>query len=114
VITGFRLALGGAQQKYGVRPDLTVLGKALGAGLPIGAVSGSREMLEPIVSGAVSQRGTYNGHPLSVAAAVACLDYLAADAHTIYPRMEAQAVRLRLSQSRYRTRTWQSQLDWND
>jgi len=92
VITGFRLALGGAQQKYGVRPDLTVLGKALGAGLPIGAVSGSREMLEPIVSGAVSQRGTYNGHPLSVAAAVACLDYLAADAHTIYPRMEAQAV----------------------
>jgi glutamate-1-semialdehyde 2,1-aminomutase len=91
VITGFRLALGGAQQRYGVRPDLTVLGKALGAGMPISAVSGRREILEPIVSGAVSQRGTYNGHPLSVAAAVAAVDYLTANADSIYPRMEAYA-----------------------
>jgi glutamate-1-semialdehyde 2,1-aminomutase len=91
VITGFRLALGGAQQKYGVRPDLTVLGKALGAGMPISSVSGSRDLLDPIVAGVVSQRGTYNGHPLSVAAAVACLDYLTAYADSIYPHMEAQA-----------------------
>jgi glutamate-1-semialdehyde 2,1-aminomutase len=91
VITGFRLGLGGAQQRYGVAPDVTVLGKALGAGLPIGAVSGSADMLEPIVAGTVSQRGTYNGNPLSVAAAVACLDFLAGHADEIYPRMEAYA-----------------------
>jgi glutamate-1-semialdehyde 2,1-aminomutase len=88
VITGFRMALGGAQHRYGVAPDITVLGKALGAGLPISAVSGSAAMLEPIVSGAVSQRGTYNGNPLSAAAAVACLDHLTANANDIYPRME--------------------------
>jgi glutamate-1-semialdehyde 2,1-aminomutase len=91
VITGFRLALGGAQEKYGVQPDLTVLGKALGAGMPISAVSGRAQLLEPIASGAVSQRGTYNGHPMSVAAAVACIDYLSTYADTIYPHMEAHA-----------------------
>ena len=91
VITGFRLGLGGAQERYGIRPDLVVLGKALGAGLPIAAVSGSADMLDPIVSGEVSQRGTYNGNPLSVAAAVACLDYLAAHAADVYPRMERHA-----------------------
>lgn len=91
VITGFRLGLGGAQQRYGVTPDLTVLGKALGAGLPISAVTGSAAMLEPIASGAVSQRGTYNGNPLSVAAAVACLDHLAENAGVFYPRMSVYA-----------------------
>jgi glutamate-1-semialdehyde 2,1-aminomutase len=91
VITGFRLALGGAQERYGVTPDLTVLGKALGAGLPISAVTGSAAMLQPIVSGAVSQRGTYNGNPLSVAAAIACLDHLAAHADDFYPRMDRYA-----------------------
>ncbi|HTP99092.1 MAG TPA: aspartate aminotransferase family protein [Casimicrobiaceae bacterium] len=91
VITGFRMALGGAQARYGVAPDLTVLGKALGAGLPISAVAGSSRMLAPIASGAVSQRGTYNGNPMSVAAAVACLDHLEANASDIYPRMERYA-----------------------
>ncbi len=91
VITGFRLALGGAQARYGVAPDLTVLGKALGAGMPVSAVAGHRAMFAPIVSGAVSQRGTYNGFPLGVAAGVACLDYLGAHAGEIYPRMERQA-----------------------
>jgi len=94
VITGFRLGLGGAQERYGVRPDLTVLGKALGAGFPISAVCGSTDLFAPIVSGAVSQRGTYNGNPISVAAAVACLDHLAAHAAVIYPRMEQQAIAL--------------------
>lgn len=94
VITGFRLGLGGAQERYGVRPDLTVLGKALGAGFPIASVSGSADLLAPIVSGAVSQRGTYNGNPMSVAAAVACLDHLAANAADIYPRMERQAIEI--------------------
>jgi len=91
VITGFRLAPGGAQARYGVEADITVLGKALGAGMPISAVSGSAAMLEPIVSGEVSQRGTFNGHPLSVAAALACLDHLAQHAGDIYPRMEGHA-----------------------
>ena len=91
VITGFRLAPGGAQARYGVEADLTVLGKALGAGMPISAVSGSAAMLDPIVTGYVSQRGTFNGHPLSVAAALACLTHLATHADDIYPRMEAYA-----------------------
>lgn len=91
VITGFRLALGGAQARYGVAPDLTVLGKALGAGMPVSAVSGRRAMFEPIVRGAVSQRGTYNGFPPALAAAAACLDYLGANANTLYPRMERHA-----------------------
>jgi glutamate-1-semialdehyde 2,1-aminomutase len=91
VITGFRMAPGGAQARYGVEADITVLGKALGAGMPISAVSGSEAMLEPIIEGRVSQRGTFNGHPLSVAAASACLDHLARNADDIYPRMEAYA-----------------------
>jgi len=91
VITGFRLALGGAQARYGVAPDLTVLGKALGAGMPVSAVAGRRAMFEPIVKGKVSQRGTYNGFPPAVAGAVACLDYLTAEAATLYPRMEGYA-----------------------
>jgi glutamate-1-semialdehyde 2,1-aminomutase len=91
VITGFRMAPGGAQARYGVEADITVLGKALGAGMPISAVSGSEAMLEPIIDGRVSQRGTFNGHPLSVAAASACLDYLARNAGDIYPRLEAYA-----------------------
>lgn len=91
VITGFRLGLGGAQALHGVTPDLTVLGKALGAGLPISAVTGPAPMMEPMVAGAVSQRGTYNGNPLSTAAAIACVDYLAENAADVYPRMERYA-----------------------
>lgn len=91
VITGFRLALGGAQARYGVAPDLTVLGKALAAGMPISAVSGRREAFAPLVSGVVSQRGTYNGFPPAVAAGVACIDQLAAHADTLYPRIEGYA-----------------------
>ncbi len=56
IITGFRLALGGAQEKYAVAPDITVLGKALGAGLPIGAVSGTREVMRPIATGELFHR----------------------------------------------------------
>lgn len=91
VITGFRLAQGGAQSRYGVAPDLTVLGKALAAGMPISAVSGRRDVFAPLIGGAVTQRGTYNGFPPAVAAGVACLDYLAEHADTLYPRMEQHA-----------------------
>lgn len=94
VITGFRMALGGAQEYYGVLPDLTVLGKALGAGLPIGAVCGNRSAMEPVAGGAVVHRGTFNGHPLSMAAGIACLGVLREDAASMYPRMEGFAALL--------------------
>ncbi|SEL79057.1 glutamate-1-semialdehyde 2,1-aminomutase [Bosea lupini] len=94
VITGFRLALGGAQERYGVTPDLSVLGKALGAGLPISAVSGSRAAMEILSSGRLMHRGTFNGNPLSVAAAIACLKVLQAERGEIYPRMEGFAAQL--------------------
>ena len=94
VITGYRLSLGGAQQLAGVTPDLTVLGKALGAGLPISAVTGSRAAMEPVASGRTLQRGTYNGNPVSVAAAIACVRHLMENAATIYPQMEAQGAML--------------------
>ena len=92
VITGFRLGTGGAQQRYGVTPDMSVLGKALGAGLPISAVTGSAAVMEPVASGSVMVRGTYNGNPLSAAAAVACLDHLSAHAGEFYPRMDRYAM----------------------
>lgn len=94
VITGFRLGLGGAQERYGVTPDLCVLGKALGAGLPISAVSGSRAAMEVLASGRLMHRGTFNGNPVSVAAAIACLRVLREQCDTIYPRMDGFASRL--------------------
>lgn len=94
IITGFRLGLGGAQQLYGVTPDITVLGKVLGAGFPISAVSGSRAAMASVTSGDVLHRGTYNGNPVSVAAGNACLGYLAEHAETLYPTLTARAGRL--------------------
>ena len=95
ILTGFRLALGGAQQRYRIAPDLTVLGKILGAGLPIAAVGGSRAMMEPVVSARLLHRGTFNGHPLSVAAGIACLQHLREGQHDIYPRTERFAASIR-------------------
>lgn len=74
VMTGFRVALGGAQQRYGIRPDLTTLGKVIGGGLPLGAVGGRREIMEKIAPlGPVYQAGTLSGNPLAVAAGLATL-----------------------------------------
>ncbi|PZU91297.1 MAG: aspartate aminotransferase family protein [Chelatococcus sp.] len=95
VITGFRMALGGAQERYGVTPDLTVLGKALGAGLPISAVSGTRAAMEVLSSGRLMHRGTFNGNPLSIAASIACLKRLRAERDEVFPRMDGFAGRLR-------------------
>lgn len=78
VITGFRAALGGAQSLFGVTPDLTILGKALGAGFPISAVAGSRKIMELIPKRRVVHAGTFNGNPISLAAANAALDVLSA------------------------------------
>jgi glutamate-1-semialdehyde 2,1-aminomutase len=77
VITGLRLSMGGAQELYGVRPDLTVLGKVLGGGMPMGAFGGSREMMSCISPlGKVYQAGTYSGNPMSLSAALATLEVL--------------------------------------
>ena len=74
VITGFRVARGGAQELYGVEPDLTVLGKVLGGGLPAAAFAGPRETMERIApAGDVYQAGTLSGNPLAVAAGLATL-----------------------------------------
>jgi glutamate-1-semialdehyde 2,1-aminomutase len=77
VITGFRVARGGAQDYYGVLPDVTVMGKIIGGGLPAAAYGGSRELMERIApAGDVYQAGTLSGNPLAVAAALATLDRL--------------------------------------
>lgn len=74
VMTGFRLALGGAQELLGVRPDLTVLGKIIGGGLPVGAVGGRRDVMQRLApAGPVFQAGTLSGNPLAMAAGIATL-----------------------------------------
>jgi glutamate-1-semialdehyde 2,1-aminomutase len=77
VITGFRLALGGAQQYYGVLPDLTVMAKGFGGGFPVAAVGGKKEILQLVADGTVSMAGTYSGNGIAVSAANATLDFLA-------------------------------------
>ncbi len=77
VITGFRLAMGGAQEYFGVTPDMTTLGKIVGGGLPIGVFGGKKEILEMIApSGSVYQAGTFSGSPASVAAGLTVLEVL--------------------------------------
>jgi glutamate-1-semialdehyde 2,1-aminomutase len=78
VITGFRVAYGGAQELYGIKPDLTCLGKVIGGGLPVGAYGGRREIMELVAPlGPVYQAGTLSGNPLAMAAGVATLQELA-------------------------------------
>ena len=92
VITGFRVGRGGAQELYGVTPDLTCLGKVLGGGLPIGAYGGRREIMEQVApAGPVYQAGTLSGNPLAVAAGLATLDAL--DEHA-YHRLENAGARV--------------------
>jgi len=78
VMTGFRVAYGGAQELYGVRPDLTCLGKIIGGGLPVGAYGGPKEIMEQVApAGPVYQAGTLSGNPLAVTAGLATLKVLA-------------------------------------
>ncbi len=77
VITGFRVAFGGAQELYGIRPDLTVLGKIIGGGLPVGAFGGRGDVMDALSpAGPVYQAGTLSGNPLAVAAGIATLSEL--------------------------------------
>jgi glutamate-1-semialdehyde 2,1-aminomutase len=79
VITGFRLAPGGAQQYFGVKPDLACFAKALGGGFPIAAITGRRDILEQVGPGKIMHAGTFNGNPISCAAAYATLTELSAN-----------------------------------
>ena len=78
VITGFRLAKGGAQEYYGVTPDLTTLGKIIGGGMPVGAFGGRRDVMDALApTGPVYQAGTLSGNPIAMAAGFACLTEVA-------------------------------------
>jgi glutamate-1-semialdehyde 2,1-aminomutase len=88
VMTGFRVAFGGAQQRYGIRPDLTTLGKVIGGGLPVGAYGGRKDIMSKVApSGPIYQAGTLSGNPLAVAAGLAMLRHLKAHPE-IYDRLE--------------------------
>jgi glutamate-1-semialdehyde 2,1-aminomutase len=93
VMTGFRLALGGAQQLYGTRPDMTCLGKIVGGGLPAAAYGGRADIMATVApEGPVYQAGTLSGNPLAMAAGAALLDLLARPG--IYDALEARSARL--------------------
>jgi glutamate-1-semialdehyde 2,1-aminomutase len=92
VITGFRVARGGAQERYGVTPDLTVLGKIIGGGLPVGAYGGRADLMSLVApAGPVYQAGTLSGNPLAMAAGVATLSHLDDD---LYANLEEAAAHL--------------------
>ncbi|MBZ5667460.1 MAG: glutamate-1-semialdehyde 2,1-aminomutase [Acidobacteriia bacterium] len=94
VMTGFRVAFGGAQERFGIRPDLTTLGKVIGGGLPVGAYGGRRDIMSRVApSGPIYQAGTLSGNPLAVAAGLAMLRHLKAHPE-VYSQLEARAAKL--------------------
>jgi glutamate-1-semialdehyde 2,1-aminomutase len=94
VMTGFRLALGGAQQIYGIQPDLTTLGKVIGGGLPIAAYGGRKDIMSFVApSGPIYQAGTLSGNPLAVAGGLAMLRHLRANP-AVYDHVEHATARL--------------------
>jgi len=97
VKTGFRMALGGAQEYWGVIPDLATYGKVIGGGAALGAVGTSKEIMEKVTQGefSISVAGTYSGNPFSLAVGGANIDYLMKNKDTIYPELERKGNRLR-------------------
>jgi glutamate-1-semialdehyde 2,1-aminomutase len=94
VMTGFRLSLGGAQQMYGIEPDLTTLGKILGGGLPCGAFGGRPHVMDLLAPlGPVYQAGTLSGNPLAMAAGIATISHLIEHEEAVYSHLE-EATRL--------------------
>jgi len=93
VMSGFRVAPGGAQERYGVRPDLTCLGKIIGGGLPVGAYGGRREIMEQVAPlGPVYQAGTLSGNPLAMSVGISTLERL--QNPQVYERLEAASATL--------------------
>jgi glutamate-1-semialdehyde 2,1-aminomutase len=91
MITGFRLAFGGAQEYYGVEPDVTTLGKILGGGFPLAAFAGQKEIIQMIApAGKAYQAGTYSGNPISVTAALVTLKALKRGGKQFYQKLEAK------------------------
>jgi glutamate-1-semialdehyde 2,1-aminomutase len=89
VMTGFRVAYGGAQELYNIRPDLTTMGKIIGGGLPVGAYGGPKEIMDLVAPlGPMYQAGTLSGNPLAMAAGCATLKQLRERKDEIYPRLE--------------------------
>jgi glutamate-1-semialdehyde 2,1-aminomutase len=94
VMTGFRLALGGAQQRFGIRPDLTTMGKIIGGGLPLAAYGGRADVMNKVAPvGPIYQAGTLSGNPMAVAAGIAVLRYLKAHPE-VYEIIERRAAQL--------------------
>jgi glutamate-1-semialdehyde 2,1-aminomutase len=94
VMTGFRVAPGGAQQLYGITPDLTTLGKIIGGGLPVGAYGGRKDIMEMVApQGPMYQAGTLSGNPLAMAAGLETLSVIREDPD-FYTRLEAKSARL--------------------
>jgi len=93
VMTGFRVSRGGAQQLYGVMPDVTALGKIVGGGMPVGAIGGSREVMQALApTGAIYQAGTLSGNPLAMVAGIATLEALRDDA--VYRQLDERTEQL--------------------
>jgi glutamate-1-semialdehyde 2,1-aminomutase len=92
-MTGFRVALGGAQAHYGIAPDLTTLGKVIGGGMPVGAFGGKREIMEKIAPlGPVYQAGTLSGNPIAMSAGLKTLELISAPG--FYPELSEKVVYL--------------------
>ncbi len=88
VVTGFRVALGGAQELYGITPDLATYAKAIGGGFPISAIAGKKKIMEQASPGKILHGGTYNGNPLCLAASNATLDLLSARNGEVYAHLK--------------------------